>query len=75
MELRIGIADNPQPITVTLPESTDREAVKTSVEGALRGKAPVLWLTDEKGREIAVAASRITHVELGPPGSNPIGFG
>ncbi|MCE2511868.1 MAG: DUF3107 domain-containing protein [Acidimicrobiia bacterium] len=75
MELRIGIADNPQPITVTLPDDADREDIKSSVEAALRGEAPVLWLTDDNGREIAVAASRLTHVEMGPPGSNPIGFG
>ena len=75
MELRIGIADNPPPITVTLPGEADRENVKASVEAALKGKVPVLWLTDDKGREIAVAASRVTHVEMGPPGSNPIGFG
>ena len=75
MELRIGIADNPQPIAVTLPDDADREDVKASVDAALRGQSPVLWLTDDKGREIAVAASRITHVEMGPPGSNPIGFG
>ena len=75
MELRIGIADNPQPITVNLPDGADRENIKASVEAALRGKVPVLWLTDDKGREIAVAASRVTHVEMGPPGSNPIGFG
>ena len=75
MELRIGIADNPQPITVTLPDGADRENIKESVEAAMRGAAPVLWLTDDKGREIAVAASRLTHVEMGPPGSHPIGFG
>ena len=75
MELRIGIADNPQPITVTLPDDAERDDIKASVEAALQGGAPVLWLTDDKGREIAVAASRITHVEMGPPGSNPIGFG
>ena len=75
MELRIGIADNPQPIAVTLPDDADRENVKASVEAALNGEVPVLWLTDDKGREIAVAASRVTHVEMGPPGSNPIGFG
>ena len=75
MELRIGIADNPQPITVTLPDDADREDIKALVEAALHGEAPVLWLTDDKGREIAVAASRISHVEMGPPGSNPIGFG
>ena len=75
MELRIGIADNPQPIAVTLPDDADRENIKASVEAALRGKVPVLWLTDDKGREVAVAAARVTHVEMGPPGSNPIGFG
>ena len=75
MELRIGIADNPQPIAVTLPDDADREDVKASVDAALRGQSPVLWLADDKGREIAVAASRITHVEMGPPGSHPIGFG
>lgn len=75
MELRIGIADNPQPITVTLPDDTDRANVKSSVEAALNGTAAVLWLTDDKGREVAVAAARVTHVEMGPPGSNPIGFG
>ena len=75
MELRIGIADNPQPLAVTLPDDTDRESIKASVEAALRGKVPVLWLTDDKGREVAVAAARMTHVEMGPPGSNPIGFG
>jgi len=75
VELRIGIVDNPQPITVTLPDDTDRENIKASVEAALGGGVPVLWLTDDKGREIAVAASRLTHVEMGPPGSNPIGFG
>ena len=75
MELRIGIADNPQPIAVTLPDDADREDTKASVEAALGGEVPVLWLTDDKGREIAVAASHITHVEMGPPGSNPIGFG
>jgi hypothetical protein len=75
VELRIGIVDNAQPIAVTLPEDANRESVKASVEAALRGDDSVLWLTDDKGREIAVAASRLTYVELGPPGSNPIGFG
>lgn len=75
MDLRIGIADNPQPINVTVPDDVDRDALKASVEASLRGDAPVLWLTDDQGREVAVAASRLTHVEIGPSGSNPIGFG
>ena len=75
MDLRIGIADNPQPITVTLADDADREALKASVDAALRGEAAALWLMDDKGREVAVASSRLTHVEIGPASSHPIGFG
>ena len=75
MELRIGISHSNQPITVTLPDETDRSDLRTSIESCLRGKGSLLWLTDDKGREIAIAASRITHVEISPAGSNPIGFG
>ena len=75
MDLRIGIADNPQPITVTLADDADRDALKASVEAAMGGDSAVLWLTDDKGREVVVAASRLTYVEIGPASSNPIGFG
>ena len=75
MDLRIGIADNPQPITVTLSDDTDRDALKTSVEAALRQDSAVLWLIDDKGLEVAVASSRLTHVEIGPSSAHPIGFG
>ena len=75
MELRIGIADNPTPITVTLPDDADRDGVKASVEAALRAETPVLWLTDDKGREIAVTSARVTYVDIGPPAAHPIGFG
>ena len=75
MELRIGLADNPQTLTVTLPAEVDREELKASLEDALRGEVPVLWLTDDKNRDIAVVSSRVIHVEVGPPASNPIGFG
>ena len=75
MELRIGIAENPQPITVTLPDGADRTDIKASVAAALKGESAVLWLTDDTGREIAVASERLAYVEMGPSGSNPIGFG
>ena len=69
MELRIGIADNPQPITVTLPDDADRDGVKASVQDAMAGSEAVLWLTDDSGREIAVAAAR-DH----PRGDGPLGL-
>ena len=74
MEVRIGIADAAQPITVSLDGGTDRAELKAAVEEALQGETPVLWLSDDKGRDVVVDSSRITHVEIGPSGSHPIGF-
>jgi len=75
VELRIGIAETPQPVTVTMADDTDRQVIKESVDSVLAGDSPVLWLTDTKGREVAVAGSRLTFVEIGPSSANPIGFG
>ena len=75
MDIRIGVTDNPREIALQLADDTDRAAVKAQIEAALSGATDVLWLTDDKGKEVAVAASRIAYAELGPEGSNPIGFG
>ncbi len=74
MEVRIGITDANSPLTITMPEGTDRDGIKLSIERAMAGKPQVLWITDDKGREYAVAGSKITHVEIGPSGSHHIGF-
>lgn len=75
MDIRIGVTDNPREITLQLADDVDRAALKTQIDSALAGGEGALWLTDEKGKEVAVPASRIAYVELGPEGSNPIGFG
>lgn len=75
MEVRIGIAESSQVVTVTVAQNTDRQTLKAAVADALESKTKILWLTDDNGGEIAVASSRITHVEIGPSGSHPIGFG
>ncbi|MCY3851175.1 MAG: DUF3107 domain-containing protein [Acidimicrobiaceae bacterium] len=75
MDVRIGVSDHAREIVVQLPDKTDRSAVKASIDEAISGATATLWLTDEKGKEVAVAASKIAFVELGPEGGNPIGFG
>jgi len=75
VNVRIGVTDNPREITVSLGAAADRDALRASVDAALAGDRPSLWLTDDQGREIAVAAARIAYVEIMPTGSNPIGFG
>ena len=61
---------------VELADDVDRSEVKTKVEAALSGAVDVLWLTDKKGRDIGVAASKIAYIELGTTDSERrIGFG
>ena len=58
-----------------LADDTDRDDLKARIDTAISGGEGVLWLTDDKGKEVAVPAARLAFVELGPAGSNPIGFG
>ena len=75
MDIRIGVTDNPREINLQLADDTDRAALKAEIDAALSSGEGVLWLTDDKGKEVAVPAARLAFVELGPAGSNPIGFG
>ena len=75
MEVRIGIADNSQTIAVTLGDDIDRDELKTTLDDALKGDSPVLWLTDKNGGDIVFVSSKITHVEIVSDGSHAIGFG
>jgi hypothetical protein len=75
VDVRIGVTQAPRELTVEIPDD-DREAVGPLVEAALSGQAEVLWLTDKRGRKIAVASAKIAYVEIGAPeGDRRIGFG
>jgi hypothetical protein len=76
VDVRIGVSQTARDIAVELPDDTDRDAVKAKIEAALTGAVDVLWLTDKKGRDVAVAAEKIAFVELGSAdGDRRIGFG
>ncbi len=65
----------PREINVEVDDA-ERAAVEKSVEAALGGAADVLWLTDKRGRRIAVPAEKIAYVEIGTAdGDRRIGFG
>lgn len=67
VDIRIGIKNSAREIELQLPDETERAEVRQMVEDALSDSDRVLWLTDKKGREVAVPVSRITYVELGSP--------
>ena len=75
MDIRIGVTDSPREIALELAEDLDRAALKEQVTAALAGDTPALWLTDAKGKEVAVSSARLAYVELAAEGNNPIGFG
>lgn len=75
MDVRIGVTQAPRELTVELPDE-DRDQVVAALEAALAGASDVLWLTDKRGRRVAVPAAKIAYVELGAPdGERRIGFG
>lgn len=75
MDVRIGVTDHPREIGVKLPGDADRAAIKAEIEAALNGESATLWLTDDKGGEVAIPTAKIAFVEIGPESSGPIGFG
>lgn len=75
MDIRIGVTYSPKEVALELSDDADAVDIKKKVEAALDGSAKVLWLTDKKGRQIAVSAEKISYVELGTDDARPIGFG
>jgi hypothetical protein len=76
MDLRIGVTQSPRELSIELADDTDRDALKTQVDAALSGAVDVLWVTDRKQRQVAVASAKIAYVEIGSPeGERKIGFG
>ena len=76
MDVRIGVKYSAKEISVELADDADREALKKQIGDALSDEDNVLWLSDKRGRDVAVPAGKITYVEIGSSNaSTPIGFG
>ena len=75
MDVRIGIVQTAKELEIELEEDADRSAVMADIEAALSNET-VLWLTDRKGRRVAVPAAKVAYVEVGAPSSDRrVGFG
>ncbi|MGH9303309.1 MAG: DUF3107 domain-containing protein [Acidimicrobiales bacterium] len=76
MDVRIGIIQTPKELDVELAEGSDRDKVLKDVEEALGNPDGVLWLTDKRGRRVAVPVARIAYVEVGAVADDRrVGFG
>ncbi len=75
MDVRIGVTQAPRELTLELADDGQDDVV-AAIEAALAGAVDVLWLTDRKGRRVAVPSAKIAYVELSADVSGRrIGFG
>jgi hypothetical protein len=70
VDVRIGITQSPRELEVELKDDADPEKV------VLKSGDGVLWLTDRKGRRVAVPVAKVAYVEVGAPtAERRVGFG
>jgi hypothetical protein len=76
MDLRIGVLHAPKEVVIELADDVDRHELKSTIAAALTDESKVLWLTDRKGRDVAIPVAKVTYIELGSATADrPIGFG
>jgi hypothetical protein len=76
VDVRIGVTQAPRELTLELADDTDRDDLKAQIDAAIAAGDQVLWLTDRRGRQVAVPVDKLAYVEVGPPdGDRRIGFG
>lgn len=75
MDVRIGVSQTAKELDVELPDGTDAEELKASIDQAI-AEGNTLWITDRKGRQVGVPAEKVAYIELGrPDDGRRIGFG
>ena len=75
LEVRIGVIYSPKELSVELDGVKTDEIVST-IEDALKGGAPVIWLTDKKGRRVGVPVDKVAYIEVAEEDATKrIGFG
>ena len=73
IEVRIGIVESPKELILELEE--DPTELVNKVNAAISEASGMVWLTDSKGKKVAVQASRIAYLEIETERSRPVGFG
>ena len=75
MDIRIGDVQSTKEIEIELADDTDAVKLRAEVDKVLKDDH-TLWLTDRKGRQVGIPASRIAYLEIGSTeGAYRIGFG
>jgi hypothetical protein len=76
VDVRIGVTYTPKEIEVELGDDAVYDQLRKDIEAALREDGGVLWLTDKRGRTVAIPSAKVAYVEIGSPtDERRVGFG
>jgi DNA-binding MurR/RpiR family transcriptional regulator len=74
MEVRIGVVYSAKELSVELEGKGDE--IVATIEDALKGGAPVIWLTDKKGRRVGIPTDKVAYIEVADEDqAKRVGFG
>lgn len=74
MEVKVGVVHSARELSIELDGGPDD--VARIFDDALGDGAPVVWLTDGKGRRIGIPADKLAYVEIDQDeGVRRVGFG
>ncbi|GAC1367316.1 MAG: DUF3107 domain-containing protein [Actinomycetota bacterium] len=73
IEVRIGVIDSPKELLLEVDDHPQELVDK--VNAASGETAGMLWLTDSKGKQVAISVARIAYLEIEPERSRHVGFG
>ena len=75
LEVKIGVIYSAKELSIELEGGRADEMVAT-IEDALKGGAPVIWLTDKKGRRVGVPSDKVAYIEVAEEDTaKRVGFG
>jgi len=72
VDIRIGILNSPRELSFETEQSLAE--IEAAVSAAIEKGAPLLSLTDDKGKRYLVPTAAIGYVEIGSESSRRVGF-
>ncbi len=74
MQVRIGVIYSPKEIEIDVDDD-ERADLADDIQKTLGDGAPVLWLTDRRGRRVGVVTDKVSYIEIGSEtGDRRVGF-
>ena len=73
MDVKVGVVYSPKELLIESDGTV--EEVAGAVDAVLKNGAPVLWLTDKKGRRVGIPADKVAYVEISEEEVKRVGFG